>query len=126
MPKHILITDDSALVLSSLTRLLQQVPGWVVSEASNGREAIGQAALLKSDLVILDLSMPLMNGLEAARELSRIKPDLPVVMFTNNPAIAAEALQCGCRAVVSKAEVSSLISVIHDIFSGTASRDPAA
>ena len=109
MPKRILITDDSALVLSSLTRLLQQVPGWVVSEASNGREAIEQAALLKPDLLILDLSMPVMNGLEAARELSRIKPDLPVLMFTNNSEIAAEALQCGCRGVVSKAEVLSLI-----------------
>jgi len=62
------------------------------------------------------LSMPVMNGLDAARELSRIRPDLPVVMFTDSPEIAREALLCGCREVISKTKVLLLISVIHDIF----------
>ena len=57
-----------------------------------------------------------MNRLDAARELSRTKPDLPVVMFTDTPEIARDALLCGCRAVVSKTEVLLLIKLIHEIF----------
>jgi two-component system nitrate/nitrite response regulator NarL len=117
MPKSILIVDDSTSVLNSVKFMLESVPDWVVGgEASNGREAIDKVALLNPDLVLLDLSMPVMNGLDAARELSRIRPDLPVVMFTDSPEIAREALLCGCREVISKTKVLLLISVIHDIF----------
>ena len=95
--------------------------GWVVAgEACNGREGIEKVALLNPDLVLLDLSMPVMNGPEAARELSRIRPDLPVVTFTDSPEISREALLCGCRAVVSKAKILLLISMIHDIFAKAA------
>jgi two-component system, NarL family, nitrate/nitrite response regulator NarL len=116
MPKSILIVDDSTSV-NSVKFMLKSVPDWVVGgEASNGREAIDKVALLNPDLVLLDLSMPVMNGLDAARELSRIRPDLPMVMFTDSPEIAREALLCGCREVISKTKVLLLISVIHDIF----------
>lgn len=121
MPKSILIVDDSTSVLNSVKFLLESVPDWVVGgEASNGREAIDKVALLNPDLVLLDLSMPVMNGLDAARELSRTRPDLPVVMFTDSPEIAREALLCGCREVISKTKVLLLISVIHGIFAKVA------
>ena len=121
MPKRFLVVDDSSPVLNSVKFLLESVPDWVVAgEASNGREGIDKVALLNPDLVLLDLSMPIMNGLDAARELSRIRPDLPVVMFTDSPEIAREALLCGCKGVVSKTKVLLLISVIHDIFAKAA------
>ncbi len=117
MPKRILVVDDSASVLSSVKFMLESVPDWtVVGEAGNGREGIDQVALVNPDLVLLDLSMPVMNGLDAARELSRTKPDLPVVMFTDTPEIARDALLSGCRAVVSKTQVLLLIKLIHEIF----------
>ena len=85
------VVDDSAPVLNSVKFMLESVSDWVVGgEASNGREAIDKVALLNPDLVLLDLSMPVMNGLDAARELSCIRPDLPVVMFTDSPEIARE------------------------------------
>ena len=127
MPKRILIVDDSAPVRNTVKFMLESVPDWVVGgEARNGREAIDKVALLSPDLVLLDLSMPVMNGLDAARELSLIRPDLPIVMFTDSPEIAREALLCGCRRVVSKTTVLLLISVIHDIFASATGATPAA
>lgn len=61
-----------------------------------------------------------MNGLDAARELSHIRPDLPIVMFTDSPEIASEALLCGCRRVASKTKMLALISVLHDLFAEAA------
>jgi DNA-binding NarL/FixJ family response regulator len=66
-------------------------------------------------LVVLDLSMPVMNGLEAARELKRLSPSLPLVMFTtfNTPSLTNEALSVGVRAVVSKSEPAGLVGEIQ-------------
>jgi DNA-binding NarL/FixJ family response regulator len=120
VPKRILVVDDSSQVLNSIKFMLESVPGWVVDgEAHDGREAIEKVALLNPDLVLLDLS-PVMNGLDAARELSHIRPDLPIVMFTDSPEISHEALLCGCRRVVSKTKIMLLVSVLHDIFSDAA------
>jgi two-component system nitrate/nitrite response regulator NarL len=121
MPKCILIVDDSTPVRNTVKFMLESVPDWIVGgEARNGREAIDKVALLSPDLVLLDLSMPVMNGLDTARELSRIRPDLPIVMFTDSPEIEREALLCGCRRVVSKTTVLVMISVIRDIFATAA------
>lgn len=121
MPKRILVVDDSAPVLRTVKFMLESVPDWIVGgEACNGREALDQVAIVKPDLVLLDLSMPVMNGLDTARELSRIWPDLPIVMFTDSPEIAREAISCGCRGVVSKNKILLLISTIHNIFANSA------
>jgi DNA-binding NarL/FixJ family response regulator len=77
---------------------LEQQEGWeVCGEAADGRQAIEKAQGLKPDVVVLDLSMPLMNGLEAARELKRLLPSLPLVMFTNfdTPSLTKWSLICG-------------------------------
>jgi CheY-like chemotaxis protein len=119
MPKRILVVDDSPPVLNSIKFMLESVSDWIVAgEAHDGREAIEKVALLNPDLVLLDFTMPVMNGLDAARELLHIRPDLPIVMFTHSPEIDREALLCGCRRVVSKTKILLLISVLHDIFSG--------
>jgi two-component system nitrate/nitrite response regulator NarL len=107
--------------VSTVKFMLESIPDWIVEgEARNGREAIDEVAVLNPDLVILDLSMPVMNGLDTARELSRIRPTLPVVMFTDSPEIAREAFLCGCRGVVSKNKILLLISTIQDVFANAA------
>jgi len=121
--KHILIADDSSLIRQTLRRLLEKEDDWaVVGEAANGEEAVEQARKLKPDLVILDLSMPVMNGIEAAHELRRLLPSLPVVMFihlaTDN--LAETALSAGVSAVVPKSEPAMLVNCIYELLKSAA------
>jgi len=91
--------------------------GWeVCGEASNGREGIAKAQQLKPDLIVLDLAMPVMNGLDAAHELTRLVPGVPLVMFTNfeTAHLKREALSAGIRAIVSKdGSIGALVSSIQ-------------
>jgi DNA-binding NarL/FixJ family response regulator len=114
--KCILIADDSPIIRKALRQTLERHDAWgVCGEASDGREAIGKAQQLSPDLVVLDLYMPVMNGLEAARELKRLLPSVPLVMFTTfiNPYLANEALSAGVSAVVSKTESAGLVAEIQ-------------
>jgi DNA-binding NarL/FixJ family response regulator len=114
--KCILIADDSPIIRKTLRQTLERQDAWqICGEAANGREAIEKAQQVKPDVVVLDLSMPVMNGLQAARELKRLLPSLPLVMFTNfdTPQITNEALAVGVNAVVSKSELAGLIGEIQ-------------
>ena len=123
MQKSILIVDDSPAIRKSLRAMLQGSPEWRVSgEAVDGRDAVEKARQLKPDLIVLDLSMPVMNGLEAARELKRIDPSVPLVMFTTfkTDVLEKEALASGCSAVISKSESPQLLRGIRDLLRTTA------
>jgi DNA-binding NarL/FixJ family response regulator len=112
----ILIVDDSAAIRRILRDALERECGFeVCGEAVNGQDALEQARQLNPHLIVLDLSMPVMNGLEAAREFKRISPTIPLVMFTSfeTPNLKAEALRAGCSALVSKSDVPLLLSSIH-------------
>jgi DNA-binding NarL/FixJ family response regulator len=115
--KRILIVDDSLAIRKILREMLAREARWkVCGEASNGREGLEKAQQLKPDLIVLDLSMPVMNGLDAARELTRVLPGVPLVMFTNfeTAHLKQEALSRGIKAVVSKdGSTSALISSIQ-------------
>ncbi|MFZ0939701.1 MAG: response regulator transcription factor [Candidatus Sulfotelmatobacter sp.] len=103
--KRILIVDDHAAVRRAVSRLIQDVPGFeACGEAKNGRMGIEKAKQLKPDIVVLDLSMPVMNGLEAARILRTIMPAMPILMYTafTNTTLANEALAAGVSKVASK------------------------
>ncbi|HWO34827.1 MAG TPA: response regulator transcription factor [Candidatus Acidoferrum sp.] len=83
MKKTILLADDSPLVGQSLYRLLATDANCeLCAQAADGHEAISLAKQCKPDLVILDLSMPKMNGLQAARELKKIMPTVPIILLT--------------------------------------------
>lgn len=118
MARRILIADDSTIIRNALRSRIEQTPGLqVCGEAEDGRRAVEQVKELNPDVVILDLQMPVMNGLEAAQEISRIAPDLPMLMFTlySNDQLLNAARAVGIRDVFSKSSglTDHLISAIQ-------------
>ncbi|HEX6502341.1 MAG TPA: response regulator transcription factor [Terriglobales bacterium] len=101
----ILIVDDHPAVRRALRLAFERQPGFTVcGEAEDGFDAIGQAKKLSPDLIVLDLRMPVMDGLEAARELKRLFPHVPLMMLTcyHSSAAEKEARASGVTAVFSK------------------------
>jgi len=81
--KAVLIADDNALIRSALSEFFQRDPDFeVCALVENGLEALEQAERFHPDLIILDLSMPVMNGLDAARVLKQLMPDVPVIVYS--------------------------------------------
>jgi len=117
--KKILIVDDSPVVRHSLCTLFRERAEWhVCGEAENGREGIDKAQELSPDLVLMDLSMPVMNGFQAARELRLLMPKLPILMFTSSKTaqLETEALAVGITAVCFKSEgVETLVTSIRHL-----------
>ncbi len=94
MPGRVLIADDHPIVRIGVRTLLAANPKWkVCGEAANGEQALREIAKLAPDVVILDLSLPGMNGFEVAKEIRRIAPSTKIVFFTIHdvPASAREA-----------------------------------
>ncbi|HZR58645.1 MAG TPA: response regulator transcription factor [Terriglobales bacterium] len=115
---RILIADDSPLVRKSIRHLLESTPGWeVCGEAANGQEALDNAMKLNPDIIVLDLVMPVMDGLQAARKMAVIAPRTPTVMLTMHYSsqLASEASQAGIQSVLSKSESHALISTIENL-----------
>ena len=107
MVKSILIADDNAFLRQRLCGLFSREADFeVCGEAGNGREAIEEAQELHPDLILLDLSMPVMNGLDATRVLKRVMPEVPVIMYSaySDSFTAKEAHSAGVSALVSKSE----------------------
>jgi DNA-binding NarL/FixJ family response regulator len=115
--KRVLIVDDNFAVRSMVRQVFELEPEFEVSgEAENGVEALQKAATLKPDLIILDLSMPLMTGLDAAPQLMEILPAARIILFTVEEGNEVERLARvgGIHAVVSKQQVASeLVSQAH-------------
>jgi DNA-binding NarL/FixJ family response regulator len=109
MAHRILIVDDSAVIRQSLRSSIEQHSDWqVCGEAENGVSAVERVKQLAPDLVILDLQMPFMNGLEAAREIVRIAPNTAMLMFTmyNSKYLTREARFAGIKGVFSKCDAN--------------------
>ena len=111
MTKSILVADDSEQVRKYVSKLLRTNPDFqVCGEAVNGMEAVAKARELQPDLVILDLGMPVMNGLEAARELKNILPVVPIILFTLHGSMISDeqAARSGVDLVVAKSDITQL------------------
>jgi DNA-binding NarL/FixJ family response regulator len=116
----ILIVDDHATIRTAVRDLFESsLPSVVCGEAENGVDAIAKAQDLKPDLIVLDLSMPVMNGFEAARIFRDLFPTIPIFMLTAHSMVETEhaALQIGNRAVFSKhQDLSPLITQARAVF----------
>jgi DNA-binding NarL/FixJ family response regulator len=102
---RILIADDRESMRVAIRFLLVMRPHWeICGEATDGREAVAKASELQPDVVVLDVRMPLMDGLQAAREICRNMPATPVVVYTlyKSAELEAAARLAGVRRIVSK------------------------
>jgi DNA-binding NarL/FixJ family response regulator len=107
MSLKILIVDDSSTIRHALRFFIEHNTDWqVCGEAENGQVAVQKVNELRPHAVILDLSMPVMNGLEAAREISRIAPNVAMVMFTMHTSeqLQKDARAAGINDVISKSD----------------------
>jgi DNA-binding NarL/FixJ family response regulator len=112
MSHTILIADDSLFIREALSELFEREQDFdVCGGAENGREAVEMAQVLHPDLILLDLSMPVMNGLDAARALRRIMPAVPLIMYSayTDSFTEKEARSAGVSALVSKSEHTSVL-----------------
>jgi DNA-binding NarL/FixJ family response regulator len=115
VPISIAIVDDSPQVRQALRSFLETNTNWeICGEAENGQAAIELVQRLKPDLLILDLSMPVMNGFDAARKIIADDPKTGIVMFTAHAAgrLLEEANQIGIKAVVQKDGNASLLLLL--------------
>ena len=107
MPHTILIVDDNATMRRSLRSWIEQESDWqVCGEAEDGKVAVDKVKELLLDIVILDLQMPVMNGLEAARQITLLAPGTAMVMFTmyTGGQLLKDARAAGIADVVSKCD----------------------
>ena len=114
-PVRILVVDDSELMRHCLRTLLEQQDHWsVCSEATNGREAIEKARQSAPDVIVLDFQMPEMNGLDAAREIRRETPEIPILMVTlhMSPQLESEAQRVGIRGACDKNDVGCVVEAV--------------
>lgn len=116
--KRILFVDDSAIVRATLRRIFEQ-GGWTCSEAANGREGLATAREFKPDVIVLDLSMPVMNGLTAGPLLKEILPEIPLILFTSFEALltSEQIRNAGFSAFVGKSDAGELMTTAQNLLS---------
>ena len=116
MRKRVLIADDSPHVLLAIWQLLESAGYEISGEAQNGALTIEEAERAEPDLIVLDLSMPVMNGLQAAPILRKMLPAVPILLFTlySDGGLVRVALAAGVTSVLSKAESpETLLSTVR-------------
>ena len=119
MAIRILIADDHELMRGALRSLIQSHEGWeVCGEAEDGDEAVPKAAALNPDAIILDLAMPRMDGLEAARHIRKTSPSVPIILHTlyNSAQVERAAKVMGIYKVISKTNTVDLVAELESLF----------
>lgn len=117
---RVLLADDHTMIAAALEKLLE--PDYeVVGSVTDGHALLKAAARLKPDVVLLDVGMPLLNGLDAARELKKTMPGIKLIFLTMNsdPDLASEAFRIGASAYLLKtSQPSELVRAIRDVMRG--------
>jgi len=116
MPLRILIVDDSDTTRRILNTIVRSRQWTVCGEANSGWSGIRKFQEQRPDLVLLDLAMPDINGIEVARMMTGLDPAVPIIMFTmlNLEGLEKAARNAGVRAIVSKGECWNLLTSIED------------
>jgi len=126
---RILLADDHTVVRKGLCLLLESYPGFkVIAEASNGREAVTMAEAHKPDVAVLDIAMPLLNGIEAARQIADRLPQTAIVFLSmhSDEGYVLKALKSGAKAYLLKDSAEyDLINAIKAVSEGKAFFSPA-
>jgi DNA-binding NarL/FixJ family response regulator len=121
MPIRIVLADDHVLVRQSLKSLLEREGFQVAGEASDGQEGVRQVETLHPDIAVMDISMPILNGLDAAREISRTSPKTKTILLTQHDEgqYISEALEAGVKGYVLKSQVANdLLLAIRQVSRG--------
>src|SRR4029077_3571421 len=125
---RVMLADDHRLVREAFARLLE-VPCDVVGAVGDGRALIEAAPELRPDIVGLDVSMPLLNGLDAGRQLKRLMPEVKLIFLTvsEDPDLAGAAFRAGASAYLLKnSAASELLKAIQEVFEGRSYVTPLA
>ena len=121
-PVRILVADDHEVMRLGLRNLLESVPNWsVYAEAATGMEAVDAALLSSPDVIIMDITMPEMNGLEAAAKIALERPDIPVIMFSLHLSedVVNRFKTGSIRGAVSKSEAArDLLDAVRAVLEG--------
>jgi DNA-binding NarL/FixJ family response regulator len=119
MPLRILVVDDHAVVRRGVRSLLESRDGWeVCGEAMTGRDAVEQSRRLRPDVVVMDLSLPELNGLDATRHILKDAPETEVLVLTMHQSeeLARDVLQAGARGYVLKSDADeNLIAAVESL-----------
>lgn len=121
MPIRVLLADDHPMVREGLRAILEREGINVVAEASNGHQALELAGKFRPDVAVLDLSMPLLNGIDAAREMGRIAPSTKTIMLTMHTErqFILEGLRAGARGFLMKSHsAEELVQAIRETSRG--------
>ncbi len=129
MPLHIVIADDHTIVRQGLRALLEREQFEIVGEAADGQEAVRLVGKLRPAVAVLDVAMPGLNGIDAAREISRLSPQTKTILLTmlTEDQYVLESLRAGVRGYVLKSNSSEeLVRAIRDVCDGKVYLTPAA
>jgi DNA-binding NarL/FixJ family response regulator len=114
---RILIADDHSVVRAGLRSLLESHPGWeVCAEAADGREAVEKAAKLKPHVAVLDIGMPLLNGVEATRQIRKSSPDTEILVLTMHESedLVQQVTEAGARGYILKDDADRILIAAVD------------
>ena len=112
---RILVADDNPAIRKCLRGLLEHHDDWrVCDEATNGREAVEHFKKIKPDLIVIDLQMPEMNGLDAARQIVHQSPGTPILMVTIHMSkqLSEEARKVGIRGTCAKGNINCVVDAV--------------
>jgi len=114
---RVLLADDHTLLLEAFEKLLAEECD-IVGAVPNGRALLEAAEKLNPDIAVIDIAMPLLNGLDAARQLKKLQPSVRIIFLTMNedPELAAEAFRCGASGyLLKRSAASELLTAIREI-----------